>query len=134
MNRPTLLLIEDNPFNSELFADLLTNSGISVRIACTAEQGIRLAMTELPDLILMDISLPGLDGLAATRLLKKEKATAQIPIVALTAHAMPGDKEKALAAGCAAYLTKPINTREFAEKVISLLPASWHGLGPSPPA
>ena len=124
MKSPNLLLIEDNPSNSELFADLLANTGASVQTARTAEEGIRLAIGQQPDLILMDISLPGLDGLAATKFLKQDQATAHIPILALTAHAFPGDRDKTLAAGCAAHFTKPINTREFAGKVLSFLPAS----------
>ena len=119
--REKILIIEDNPLNMELASDLLENEGYLVLKAGEAEDGIVLARQEQPDLILMDISLPGMDGLTATKLIKQEPATSQILIIALTAHAMKGDEEKARAAGCAGYLTKPIETRTFAQQVAAFL-------------
>src|SRR5258707_12054716 len=103
-----VLIIEDNQLNLELITDLLEAKGFSILQARNAEDGLRLARQKLPDLILMDISLPGMDGLAATRTLKADPATCRLPVIALTAHAMRGDEAVALAAGCDGYLTKPI--------------------------
>lgn len=108
-----ILIIEDNPMNMELATDLLEASGYVVIQAGVPGEGIELSRVESPDLILMDISLPGMDGLEATGILKQDSGTRDIPVIAMTAHAMKGDKEKALAAGCAGYITKPIDTREF---------------------
>lgn len=113
----TVLVIEDNPMNMELVTDLLEAAGYQVRQARSAEEGIRLVRAEHPSLILMDFSLPGMDGLSATAVLKSDPATRDIPIIALTAHAMKGDEEKARAAGCAAYITKPIDTRTFPKTI-----------------
>lgn len=121
--RAKILIIEDNPLNMELASDLLEKEGYLVLKADEAEDGIVLARKEQPDLILMDISLPGMDGLTAIKIIKQEPATSGITIVALTAHAMKGDEEKARAAGCAGYLTKPIQTRTFAQQVASFLNA-----------
>jgi putative two-component system response regulator len=122
-----ILVVEDNPVNMELVTDLLEVAGFSFVSAMTAEEGLRLAELELPDLILMDIQLPGMDGLEATQHLKANPKTLHIPIVALTAHAMKGDEERALAVGCIGYITKPINTRtfprlvqEFAESIVEV--------------
>jgi len=112
-----ILIVEDNPMNMELATDLLEASGYVVIQAGAAEEGIKLARAELPDLILMDISLPGMDGLEATGVLKQDPATKGINVIALTAHAMKGDEEKALASGCAGYITKPIDTRAFSKTV-----------------
>ncbi len=112
-----VLLIEDNPLNMELAVDLLEIGGFEVLKATTAEEGIELAKKETPDLILMDISLPGMDGLEATRILKKDKTVKDIPIVAMSAHAMTGDEEKAMKAGCVGYITKPIDTKSLVERV-----------------
>lgn len=112
-----VLLIEDNPLNMELAVDLLELGGYEVLTATTAEEGIELAQKETPDLILMDISLPGIDGLEATRILKKDKKVKDVPIVAMSAHAMTGDKEKAMEAGCMGYITKPIDTKSLVERV-----------------
>lgn len=112
-----VLLIEDNPLNMELAVDLLELGGYEVLTATTAEEGIELAQKETPDLILMDISLPGMDGLEATRILKKDKKVKDVPIVAMSAHAMTGDKEKAMEAGCVGYITKPIDTKSLVERV-----------------
>ena len=121
MEKNRILIVEDNEFNLRLVSDLLEHSGFSVLQAVNAEEGIKLAHLENPVLILMDISLPGMDGLKATRLLKNDPGTKAIAIIALTAHAMDGDSEKALAAGCDDYITKPINTREFSRKVTSFI-------------
>jgi CheY-like chemotaxis protein len=113
----SILFIEDNPVNMELTADLLASAGYIVLQAVTAEEGIAIAQDHSPDLILMDISLPGMDGLSATSLLKSDPRTRHIPVVALTAHAMIGDEAKARAAGCLGYITKPIDTRTFAQAI-----------------
>jgi CheY-like chemotaxis protein len=112
-----ILIIEDNPLNMELAADLLNAAGYEVLQAATAERGIQLARSLLPDLILMDTSLPGMDGLQAIMILKSEPATQNIPVVSLTANAMKGDEETARAAGALAYVTKPIDTRTFVKSV-----------------
>lgn len=117
MTEGKVLLIEDNPLNMELAVDLLELGGYEVLTATTAEEGIELAQKEIPSLILMDISLPGIDGLEATRILKKDKKIKDVPIVAMSAHAMTGDKEKAMEAGCVGYITKPIDTKSLVEKV-----------------
>ena len=123
-----MLVVEDNAANMELVTDLLGVGGFRVLQAATAEDGIRLAKAEHPDLILMDIALPGMDGLQATRLLGEDPETGGIPVVALTAHAMSGDKEKALAAGCVGYITKPIDTRAFARTVTLFLSTHRSGI------
>ncbi len=112
-----ILIVEDNPMNLELATDLLEAAGYVIIQAETAEEGIKLASAESPDLILMDISLPGMDGLEATGILKQDPTTKDITVIAMTAHAMKGDEEKALAAGCSGYITKPIDTREFPKAV-----------------
>ena len=119
-----ILIVEDNPMNLELATDLLEAAGYVVIQAGTAEDGIELARAESPDLILMDISLPGMDGLEATGVLKQDPATKGITVIAMTAHAMRGDEEKALAAGCAGYITKPIDTREFPKAVARFIEAA----------
>lgn len=118
-----VLVIEDTPLNLELASDLLEAAGYIAIGATSAEAGLDLARTERPDLILMDLSLPRMDGLAATRALKADPATRDIPVVALSARAMPEDREQALAAGCAGYLTKPIDTRAFGPRIAGLLAA-----------
>lgn len=119
-----ILVVEDTPMNLELATDLLEAAGHVVLAATNAEAGIECARREQPDLILMDIGLPGMDGLAATSALKADAATRAIPVVALTAHAMQGDEQLAREAGCLAYLTKPIDTRGFAARIATLLAAS----------
>lgn len=123
MNHPSMkrvLVIEDNLFNLELVTDLLETRGHIVWQARSAEEGLRIAHEALPDVILMDLSLPGMDGLAATKALRGDPATGHLPVIALTAHAMKGDEEAALSAGCDGYLTKPIDTRTFVARVASL--------------
>jgi two-component system, cell cycle response regulator DivK len=112
-----VLVIEDNLLNLELVTDLLEAGDFKVWQARTAEEGIRLAREAMPDIVLMDLGLPGMDGLEATRALKTDPTTCRVPIIALTAHAMRGDKDVACAAGCDGYLTKPIDTRTFAADV-----------------
>ena len=119
-----ILVIEDQPLNLELVRDLLEMGGYAVVSATDAEEGLALARTTQPDLILMDIGLPGMDGLTATRKLKEDPLTQQIPAVALTAHAMRGDQEKAQDAGCAGYLTKPVSTGTFVQQVSDYLKGS----------
>ncbi len=116
-----ILIVDDNPMNLELATDLLEAKGFQVIQAEDATACIELAKKEKPDLILMDIQLPGMDGLSATRILKEEITAKNIPIVALTAHAMMGEKEKALEAGCSGYISKPINTREFPGQIVDFL-------------
>lgn len=119
-----ILIIEDNPLNLELVSDLLEAKGFSVLQAQTAEDGLRYAREHAPALILMDLSLPGMDGLAATKLLKASPLTAHLPIVALTANAMRGDDTVAKEAGCDGYVTKPIDTRKFVQQIAAFLRAT----------
>lgn len=119
-----ILVIEDNCVNRELVTDVLEASRFRVTQAQTAEEGIRLARELLPDLILMDISLPGMDGLAATRILKADPATAHLPVIALTAHVMRGDEAIALEAGCDGYLSKPIDTRKLPATIAAFINAA----------
>ncbi len=118
---PKILLVEDNEMNRDMLSRRLLKQGFEVVIAVDGEQAVALAHSEAPDLILMDISLPGLDGWEATRLLKAMPETRSIPIIALTAHAMAGDREKSLAAGCNDYDTKPIDFRRLVEKIQGFL-------------
>ncbi len=117
MTGDKILIIEDNVLNLELATDLLEANGFMVASAPTAEEGLRRARELLPDLVLMDFSLPGMDGLSATKHLKTDPATRHVTVVGLTAHAMKGDEELALNAGCDGYLTKPIDTRTFVATV-----------------
>jgi CheY-like chemotaxis protein len=118
-----VMLVEDNPMNSRLVEYVLERDDFSVIVMASAEDAIRAAAEDPPDIMLMDIQLPGMDGLEATRQLKKNPVTAKIPIVAITAHAMTGDKERIRAAGCEGYISKPINTRELADTVRKYLSA-----------
>lgn len=112
-----ILVVEDNQMNLMLVTDLLEAAGYLVIPAHGGKEALRVARQEHPDLILMDIQLPELDGLEVTRLLKQDESTRDIKIVALTAHAMRGDEDKARQAGCCGYIAKPINTREFVNVV-----------------
>ena len=112
-----ILLVEDNEVNRRLAGFLLRSQGYQVREATSASEAFQLLETDRPDLIVMDIQLPGMDGLEATRKLKEQSATADIPVIAVTSFAMKGDREKALAAGCAGYVTKPIDKKTFIEEV-----------------
>ncbi len=116
-----MLVIEDNPANMKLACLLLRNAGHSVLCAVDAEMGLTLAGANHPDLILMDLQLPGMDGLAATAVLKRDHATAAIPIIALTALAMKSDREKSQAAGCDAYIAKPLRYKELYAAIDALL-------------
>ena len=117
----TVLVVEDDHMNMKLMRSLLGLGGYRVLEAGEAETGLRMAAEQRPDLILMDVQLPGLDGLSATRRLKEDPELADIPVIALTGLAMEGDREKALAAGCRDYISKPINTRSFLDSLGTLL-------------
>ncbi|MFQ5572167.1 MAG: response regulator [Acidiferrobacterales bacterium] len=116
-----ILLVEDNQMNRDMLSRRLTRKGYEVAIAVDGQQGIEMARSQTPDLILMDMSLPVLDGWEATRQLKSAPETQAIPIIALTAHAMAGDREKAVEAGCNDYDTKPIELPRLLEKIEALL-------------
>ena len=108
-----VLVVEDNPANMTLATFLLQSAGHVVLSVKDAESGLAVARVEQPDLVLMDIQLPGMDGLEATALLKSDQVTRAIPVIALTAHAMNGDREKTMAAGCDDYFTKPIDRKKL---------------------
>jgi two-component system, cell cycle response regulator DivK len=116
-----ILLVEDNPVNRRLAVFLLRAHGYEVREATTAVEALEMLEKERPDLIVMDIQLPEMDGLEVTRKIKAQPATADIPVIAVTSYAMKGDREKALAAGCAGYITKPIDKVTFIEEIASHL-------------
>ncbi len=116
-----ILLIEDDEMNRDMLSRRLVKRGYDVTIATDGEQGVELARAGSPDLILMDMSLPVMDGWTATRALKDDEATAGIPVIALTAHAMSGDREKALAAGCDDFDTKPIELTRLLDKIEALV-------------
>jgi two-component system cell cycle response regulator DivK len=116
-----ILIVEDNPANMKLATLLLHKAGHTALCAVDAETGLTLARAERPELILMDVQLPGMDGLAATALLKKDPATAAIPVIALTAMAMKEDREKTKAAGCDAYIAKPLRYQELFAAIDALL-------------
>ena len=119
-----ILVVEDTLANMKLVNMLLDNAGYRVLQADNANDGIALAREHLPDLILMDIQLPGMDGLTATRLLKEEATTCHIKIVALTAFAMKGDEDRMIAAGCDGYIAKPIQYKKFLAEVERILASS----------
>ena len=116
-----VLVVEDNPANMTLAMFLLQSAGHSVLSATDAEIGLTMARDEQPDLILMDIQLPGMDGLEATALLKGDAATSRIPVVALTALAMKGDEERIRAAGCDGYIAKPMRYKDFLATIAAQL-------------
>jgi two-component system cell cycle response regulator DivK len=116
-----ILLVEDNEMNRDMLSRRLMRKGYEVIIALDGEEGVAKAQSETPDLILMDMSLPVLDGWEATRRLKAGPATHAIPIIALTAHAMAGDREQALAAGCDDYDSKPIEFQRLLDKIEAFL-------------
>jgi CheY-like chemotaxis protein len=122
-----ILVVEDNPANQMLVQAVLELDGYSVVLAASADEALEQIARARPDLILMDVQLPGQDGLSLTRRLKSDPATAAIPVVALTAHAMHGDRDLALDAGCAGYIAKPIDTRMFAHQVRTFLTDSATG-------
>ena len=118
---PRILLVEDNEMNRDMLSRRLTRRGYEVALALDGEQGVAMAASEAPALILMDMSLPGLDGWEATRRIKAAPETRAIPVIALTAHAMAGDREKALAAGCDDFDTKPVDLERLLGKIEVLL-------------
>jgi two-component system, cell cycle response regulator DivK len=119
---PKILIVEDNEMNRDMLSRRLERRGFFVVMAEDGAQGVVLARSERPDLILMDMSLPVMDGWTATRAIKDDAELAAIPVIALTAHAMDGDREKAMAAGCDDYDTKPIELPRLLEKIGKLLP------------
>jgi CheY-like chemotaxis protein len=116
-----ILIVDDNPTNLKLASEVLEMDGHAITRAADAEEALVLLAGWCPDLILMDIAMPGMDGLTLTRRLKASAEHAGVPIVALSAFAMKGDEDKALAAGCDGYITKPINTRTFCAQVESFI-------------
>lgn len=118
---PTILLVEDNEMNRDMLSRRLLRKGYRVIMAVDGQQGVELAREQSPDLILMDMSLPVMDGWEATRCLKADPATQAIPVIALTAHAMSGDRDKSLAAGCDDYDTKPVDLARLRSKIDGLL-------------
>ena len=121
MSGGRILVVEDNQDNMTLISDVLSSLNYAVIQAMDGEQGVSMAEAERPDLILMDLSLPRMDGWTATRHIKANPALRSIPIIALTAHAMMGDRERALEAGCDDYLSKPLNLRELASKLTQFI-------------
>ena len=126
-----VLIVEDNPISLELLTELVQAEGHRVIPALSGTEALSLARAELPDLILMDIQLPGIDGLTVTRALKAEPTTKEIPVVGISAHALREDVERALQAGCVAYLSKPLDTRGFIDLMAGLLGQDSSSL-PSP--
>lgn len=119
----TVLLVDDDVHNQRIFETVLRHAGFAVRQAASGEEALREARTHLPDLILMDLSIPVIDGWECTRQLKADEATRHIIILALTAHAMRGDQERAMAAGCDGYMAKPISPKKLVEEVRARLAA-----------
>jgi two-component system, cell cycle response regulator DivK len=117
-----ILVIEDNEDNRRIMRDLLTSVGYEIIEAVTGEEGVIAASTHVPDLILMDIQLPGLDGYEATRRIKADPALRQIPVIAVTSYALSGDDVKAFAAGCEGYVSKPFSPRALLAKIRTFLP------------
>ena len=127
---PKLLLVEDNEVNRDMLSRRLIRHGFEIEIAIDGAQGIAMAHSIAPDLVLMDMSLPVIDGWEATRRLKASVDTRQIPVIALTAHALGGDRERCLAAGCDEYDTKPIEFSRLLAKIQALLNAANFRLMP----
>ena len=118
---PRILLVEDNEMNRDMLSRRLIRRGYEVIIATDGQQGVDMAQSEAPDLILMDMSLPVIDGWEATRRLKEMTGTRAIPVIALTSHAMAGDRERAMEAGCDDYDTKPVDLPRLLDKITALL-------------
>jgi CheY-like chemotaxis protein len=116
-----ILLVEDNEMNRDMLSRRLTKKGFEVVIAVDGREGVSMASSESPDLILLDMSLPVMDGWAAARAIKGDEGTRDIPVIALTAHAMMGDREKAIEAGCDDYDTKPVKMQRLLEKIEAIL-------------
>jgi CheY-like chemotaxis protein len=127
-----ILLVEDNEMNRDMLSRRLVRNGYEVLIAIDGGEGLAKARAESPDLILMDMSLPGVDGWEATRQLKAEPGTRGIPVIALTAHAMAGDRQKALSAGCDDFDTKPVELPRLLTKIQALLQRPRPSPGPTP--
>lgn len=127
MKTSTILVVEDNDLNMKLVRSLLHLGNFEVLEAKDAEAGINVARQNLPDLILMDIQLPGIDGLEATRNIRQDPVLSSIPVVALTSYAMQGDEEKAKLAGCTGYVAKPIDTRSFLDVISGFLNGNSDG-------
>lgn len=119
---PKVLIVEDNELSRDMLSRRLRRKGYEVLVAVDGAEGITMVKEQKPDIVLMDLSLPDMDGWQATRALKDNKATADIPVIALTAHAMSGDREKALDAGCDDYDTKPIDLRRLLSKINRFVP------------
>jgi len=119
-----VLLVEDNEMNRDMLSRRLVRRGFDVIFAMDGQQGVALAKSERPDIILMDMSLPVIDGWEATRRVKADDATKRVPVIGLTAHAMSGDREKAIAAGCDDYDTKPVELERLIGKMEKLLGAA----------
>jgi two-component system cell cycle response regulator DivK len=118
---PRILLVEDNEMNRDMLSRRLVRNGYEVSVAMDGQQGVDMALKERPDLILMDMSLPVIDGWEATRQIKANDTTRGIPVIALTAHAMAGDREKAIEVGCDDYDTKPVEITRLLGKITALL-------------
>jgi CheY-like chemotaxis protein len=119
---PKILIVEDNEMNRDMLSRRLERRGFAIVMAMDGQQGVEMTRSERPDLILMDMSLPIMDGWAATQAIKADPELSKIPVIALTAHAMAGDREKAMAAGCDDYDTKPIELPRLLEKIGKFLP------------
>ena len=116
-----LLIVEDNEMNRDMLSRRLKRKGYEIEVAVDGQQGVEMATASMPDLVLMDMSLPVMDGWEATRRIKSDPATQGIPVIALTAHSMAGDKEKAMEAGCEDYDTKPVDFPRLLGKIESLI-------------
>ena len=119
----TILIVEDEPKNMKLLRDLLQRFGYEILEAPDGEQGVKITMEKIPDLILMDIMMPKMDGLEATRIIKADNKTKHIPVIALTSYAMKGDREKTIEAGCDGYIAKPIDIQEVLKTIEHFLTA-----------
>jgi CheY-like chemotaxis protein len=118
---PKILLVEDNEMNRDMLSRRLSRNGFEITIAVDGRQGVEMAASEKPDLILMDMSLPVMNGWEATQKVKADPATSAIPVIALTAHAMNDDRDKAIAAGCDDFDTKPVDLPRLLQKIKTLL-------------
>lgn len=123
----SILIVEDNPMNLELVSDILDAQGYKVFRATSGAEALEIVKRVHPDMILMDIQLPGLDGLEITRMIKEDPETKDIIVVALTAHVMKGDRERILEAGCSGYIPKPVNARDLPREVAKYLPSDPPG-------
>jgi CheY-like chemotaxis protein len=121
MSKPSALVVDDHPANTRLVRYVLEARGIEVTAAADAEEALAVLERGCPDLILMDVQLPGTDGLTLTRRLRADERFARVPIIAVTAYAMARDEKEALEAGCSAFVTKPINTRALGDLALALL-------------